>query len=168
LGRTAIGGSTAVAVPHMRLVADEPLGFIVVWESIYDGIELRVRRSNPLSSYLWPPEGVSICSGLGQSPRFEATSDGEWGVVVAWIDGDRRLYAQRLGGHGEKLWGDEGVLVTHGACELSVWLEGDSDNGFVVGWTSGFNTYNPDDSYMQKLDAEGNILWKEGGIKIRP
>jgi hypothetical protein len=167
LGKTAIGGA-GVMVPQMRLVADEPLGFFVVWESVGDGIGICVKRSNPISSYLWPPDGVSVCSGLNQSPRFVATSDGEWGVVVAWIDGGRNLYAQRLDGLGQKLWGDEGMLVADDACELSMWLSGDSDNGFVVGWTSGFHTYHPDDSHMQKLDAEGNVLWKEGGIRIRP
>jgi hypothetical protein len=168
LSKTAIGGPTAVVVPHIRLVGDEPLGIIAVWEGLGDGIELRVMRDNPLSSYLWPQAGVSVCSGLHQSPRFNATSDGRGGVVVVWIDGDRRLYAQRLDGLGEKLWGDEGVLITHGACELSVWVVGDSDKGFVLGWTSGFTTYHPDDSYLQKIDAEGNILWKEGGIKLGP
>jgi hypothetical protein len=166
LSKTAIGGPMAVVVPHMRLVGDEPMGVIVVWEGIGDGIELRVMRDNPLSSYLWPKEGVSICSGLHQSPRFAATSDGKGGVVVAWIDGERRLHAQRLDYYGQKLWGDEGVLIAQGACELSVWVVGDSDNGFVLGWTSGFTTYNPDDSYLQKIDAEGNVLWKEGGIRL--
>jgi hypothetical protein len=168
LSKTAIGGPTAVVVPHIRLVGDEPLGVIVIWEGLGDGVELRVMRDNPLSSYLWPQAGVSVCSGLHQSPRFNATSDGRGGVVVVWIDGDRRLYAQRLDGLGEKLWGDEGVLITHGACELSVWVVGDSDKGFVLGWTTGFATYHPDDSYLQKIDAEGNILWKEGGIKLGP
>jgi hypothetical protein len=125
-------------------------------------------RDNPLSSYLWPQAGVSVCSGLDQSPRFNAASDGEGGVVVVWIDGDRKFYAQRLDYYGQKLWGDEGVLIAHGACELSVWVRGNSDNGFVLGWTSGFTTYHPDDSYLQKIDAEGNILWREGGIKLGP
>jgi hypothetical protein len=166
--RSVIEGPLEAMHPNFQAVGDEPMGIIAVWEGSGDGIELRVIRDNLLSSYSWPQEGVSICSGLNQSPRFTATSDGEGGVVVAWIDGDRRLYAQRLDGLGQKLWGDEGVLITHGACELSVWVVGDSDNGFVLGWTSGFNTYYPDDSYLQKIDAEGNILWKEGGIKLGP
>ncbi len=166
LSKTAIGGPGAVVVPHIRLVADEPLGYIVVWEGSGDGIELRVMRDNLLSSYIWPESGVSVCSGLDHSPRFAATSDGEWGVVVIWIDSDRKLYAQRLDGLGQKLWGDEGVFIAYEACAWSVWVEGDSDNGFVVGWTSGFNTNHPDDSYLQRIDAEGNVLWDEGGIKL--
>jgi hypothetical protein len=168
LGSTTISGPRTAMTPNMRVLGDELMGIIVVWEGIGDGIELCLIRSSSLSSYLWPSEGVSVCSGLSKSPRFNATSDGKGGVVVAWIDGDRRLYAQRLDSVGEKLWGDEGVLVAKGACEMSVWLSGDSYNGFVVGWTSGFTTYNPDDSYTQKLDAEGKVLWDEGGIKIRP
>jgi hypothetical protein len=168
LSKTALGGPLIAMTPNMRVVGDELMGVIVVWEGIGDGIELRVMQDNLLSSYIWPQDGVSVCSGLDRSPRFAATSDEEWGVVVIWIDSDRRLCAQRLDGLGQKLWGDEGVLIAHGACELSVWVRGDSDNGFVLGWTSGFNTYHPDDSYLQKIDAEGNILWKEGGIKLGP
>jgi len=166
LGSNAISGPRTAMTPNMCAVADEPMGIIVVWEGLGDGIELCVIRDNLLSSYLWPQAGVSICSGLHQSPRFNATGDGRGGVVVAWIDGDRNLYAQRLDGLGEKLWGDEGVLISRGACELSVWVVGDSDNGFIVGWTSGFTTYHPDDSHIQKIDAGGNILWGEGGIRL--
>jgi hypothetical protein len=164
--RSAIGGPLEAMHPNFQVVGDEPMGIIAVWEGSGDGIELSLMRNNPASSYFWPPEGVSICSGLNKSPRFNVISDGEGGVVVAWIDGDRHLYAQRLDGVGEKLWGDEGVLVAEGVCEMSVWLSGDSYNGFVVGWTSGFTTYNPDDSYIQKLDAEGNLLWGGDGIKL--
>jgi hypothetical protein len=164
--RSVIEGPLEAMTPNVRVVGDEPLGIIVVWEGIGDGLELRLMRNNPLSSYLWPQEGISICSGLGQSPRFNVISDGKGGVMVAWIDGDRGLYAQRLDSVGEKLWGDEGVLITQGACELSVWVVGDSYDGFVAGWTSGFNTYHPDDSYIQKIDANGNLLWGEDGIEL--
>jgi hypothetical protein len=166
--RSVIEGPLEAMHPNFQVVGDEPMGIIAVWEGSGDGIELSLMRDNPLSSYIWPTEGFSICSGLNKSPRFNAISDGRGGVVVAWIDGERRLYAQRLDSVGEKLWGDEGMLITHGACEMSVWVVGDSDKGFVLGWTSGFTTYNPDDSYIQRLDAEGNILWEEGGIRIGP
>jgi hypothetical protein len=164
--RSAIEGPRAAMHPNFQVVGDGLMGIIAVWEGSGDGIELCLMRNNPISSYFWPREGVSICSGLNQSPRFNVISDGKGGVVVVWIDSDRELYAQRLDSVGEKLWGDEGALITHGACELSVWVVGDGYRGFVLGWTSGFTTYHPDDSYLQKIDAEGNILWKEGGIKL--
>lgn len=167
-GSAAISGPRIAMTPNMRVLGDEPMGVIIIWEGVGDGIELCMMRNNPLSSYFWPPDGVSVCSGLSQSPRFNAISDGKGGVVVIWVDGERRLYAQRLDSVGQKLWGDEGVLIAQEACELSVWVVGDSYKGFVVGWTSGSNTYHPDDSYLQKLDAEGHAHWGEGGIKISP
>lgn len=164
--RDVINGPLGAMHTNLRVVGDEPLGIIAVWEGSGDGIELCVMRDNPLSSYLWPEEGVSICSGQPHSPMFEAVSDGDWGVVVAWMDADRKLYVQRVNGQGEKLWGDEGVFVASGVCRWALWLGGDSDNGFVLGWSSGSNVNQPDDSYLQKLDAEGNILWGEGGIRL--
>jgi hypothetical protein len=164
--RSAIGGPLEAMHPNFQVVGDGLMGIDAVWEGSGDGIELSLMRNNPLSSYFWPPEGVSICSGLHQSPRFNVISDGRGGVVVAWIDGDRRLYAQRLGSVGEKFWGDGGVLVAYGACEMWVWVVGDGYHGFVLGWMGGFTTYNPDDSYLQRLDAAGNLLWGDDGVKI--
>lgn len=167
-GSSAIGGPLIAMTPNMQAIGDELMGITIIWEGIGDGIELRLMRNNPLSSYLWPPEGVSVCSGLGQSPRFEVASDGRGGVVVIWVDGDQNLYAQRLDSVGQKLWGDEGVLVAQGACGLPVWVAGDSYNGFVVGWTSGANFNYPDDSYIRKINAEGIIRWGESGVKLGP
>jgi len=90
---------TSTVNSQVRAVADGQLGVIVVWEDHREGMALYAKRNNPLLSFLWPENGIPACTGLPDiSPRFETTGYGEGGVVVAWIDGDRKLYAQMVDG----------------------------------------------------------------------
>jgi hypothetical protein len=45
-------------------------------------------------------------------------------------------------------------------------LCGDKQGGFIIGWSTGWDTYQPNDSYIQKVDAEGHLLWGEEGIRL--
>jgi len=160
---------TSTINTQIRAVADGQLGVTVVWEDHRDGMALYLKRNNPLSSFLWPENGVPVCTGLPDvSPRFETMGDGEGGVVVAWIDGDRKLYAQMLNASGQKQWGDQGILIAKGVCDLPLELSGDSWTGFVVGWCEGTEIHHLEKSYVQKIDAEGNLLWGDNGIKVNP
>ncbi len=154
---------------QIKAVGDEPLGVIVVWEDHRDGMALYAIRDNPLSSFRWPENGVPVCTALPRvSPRFEAVSSGDSGVVIAWIDGDRKLYAQMLDAFGQRQWGDKGVLIASGVCDLPVKLSGNSKNGFIVGWCAGKEVHHSERSYVQRIDAEGNLLWGEEGIRLHP
>jgi hypothetical protein len=173
LGRFVLCELMAPMGPQTRVVPDEPmdLGIIVVWKDLRDGTGLYAMRDSPLRSFLWTPNGVPVCTGMTQiAPFFDAVSDGDGGVVVAWMDGDRRLYLQRLDYFGDRVWGenDEGVLIADDVASWSIWLAGDKHNGFVVGWLSGSDPNHPDDSYIQKVDISDDVLWEDGGIQIGP
>ncbi len=160
---------TSTVNTQIRVATDRQLGVIVVWEDHRNGMALYAKRNNPLSSFLPPENGVPVCSGLPEvSPRFEAIGDGKGGVVVAWIDGDHKLYAQLLDPFGEKQWGDNGILIADNLCDLPVKLSGDPENGFILGWCEGTEIHHPGKSYVQKIDAEGKLLWGEDGIKLKP
>jgi len=160
---------TSTINTQIRVVTDSQLGAIVIWEDHRDGMALYTKRNNPLISSLWPENGVPVCTDLPDvSPRFEAADSGAGGVVVAWIDGDRKLYAQMLDTSGQKQWGDDGVLIAKGVCNQPVKLCGDNQVGFIVGWSTGAEAYHPNDSFVQKIDGEGNLMWGENGIKLKP
>ncbi|MBW2021146.1 MAG: hypothetical protein JRI65_14305 [Deltaproteobacteria bacterium] len=160
---------TSTVNAQIRAVADRQLGVIVVWEDHRDGMALYAKRNNPLLSFLWPENGVPVCTGLPHiSPRFETMGDGEGGVVVAWTDGDRKLYAQMLDASGQKQWGDEGILIAKGVCNRPVKLCGGNQGGYIIGWSTGWDTYQPNDSFVQKIDGGGNLMWGEDGIKLKP
>jgi len=154
---------------QVSLVSDGQLGAIVVWEDHRDGMALYTQRpyTNPLSSYIPPENGVSVCTGLPEvSPRFDAIFDGKGGVIVAWIDGNRKLCVQKLDSVGQRQWGDEGILIADGVCDLPVMITKVKQNGFAIGWCTGKDKHIPEDSFIQRIDLEGNLLWGSEGIKL--
>ena len=154
---------------YTRVVTDGSGGAIVVWEDLRKGMALYAQKVNADGEAQWQENGLPVCTELPMvSPRFEAVNSGAGGVVVAWIDGDRKLYAQMLDASGQKQWGDEGILIAKGVCNQPVKLRGDKQGRFIVGWSTGWDTYQPNDSFVQKIDAEGNLIWREDGIKLKP
>jgi hypothetical protein len=154
---------------YTRVVTDGSGGAIVVWEDLRKGMALYAQKVNADGEVQWQENGVPVCTELPVvSPRFEAVDSGAGGVVVAWIDGDRKLYAQMLDASGEKQWGDKGIFIAKGVCSQPVKLCGDNQGRFIVGWSTGWDTYQPNDSYIQKIDAEGNLLWGDDGIRLNP
>jgi hypothetical protein len=154
---------------YTQLVSDGSGGAIVVWEDLREGMALYAQKVNANGEPQWQENGVPVCTDLPEvSPRFKAADSGAGGVVVAWIDGDRKLYAQMLDASGQKQWSDQGILIAKGVCNQPVKLCGDNQGGFIVGWSTGAEAYHPNDSFVQKIDAEGNLMWGEDGIKLKP
>jgi hypothetical protein len=154
---------------YTQLVSDGSGGAIVVWEDLRKGMALYAQKVNADGEPQWQKNGVPVCIDLPEvSPRSEAADSGAGGVVVAWIDGDQRLYAQMLNASGQKRWGDQGILIAKSVCNQPVKLCGDRQGGFIVGWSTGAEAYHPNDSFVQKIDAEGNLMWGEDGIKLKP
>ncbi|MBA7686288.1 hypothetical protein ES703_94731 [subsurface metagenome] len=151
-----------------RVVRDEDSA-IVVWEDLRQGMSLYVQKVSTEGNPLWLENGAPVCTNIPRvSPRFEVVSNGDGGVVVVWIDGDSRLYAQMLDYYGQRLWSEEGILIATGACHQPIKLCGDSQSGFIIGWGTGKEIYHPDKSYLQKLDSTGNLLWGDKGIRLNP
>jgi hypothetical protein len=154
---------------YTRVATDGSGGAVVVWEDLRKGMALYAQKVNADGEAQWQENGLPVCTELPVvSPRFEAVDSGADGVVVAWIDGDQRLYAQMLDASGRKRWGEQGILIAKGVCNQPVELCGGNQGGFIVGWSTGAEAYHPNDSFVQKIDAEGNLMWGEDGIKLKP
>jgi hypothetical protein len=154
---------------YTRVVNDGFGGVIVIWEDLRKGMALYAQKVNADGEVQWQENGVPVCTDLPVvSPRFEAVDNGAGGVVVGWIDGNRKLYAQMLGASGQRLWGNEGILLADGVCNQPVELCGDKQGGYIIGWSTGWDTYQPNDSFIQKIDVGGNLMWGEDGIKLKP
>jgi hypothetical protein len=152
---------------YTRVTADNPGGGIVVWEDLREGMALYAQKVNSVSLPIWQENGVAVCTGLPEvSPRFNAIDNGEGGAVVFWIDGSYTLNAQMLNSAGQKQWGYEGIRIAKGVCDLPITITGDKQYGFVVGWSTGKDAYSPENSHVQKINAEGNLLWGKNGIEL--
>jgi len=167
-------GSQMIAQP--RLVSDDSGGAIVFWES---RVSIYAQRLNATGNALWPEEGIQVWDGEGtpRSPYYSVASDGSGGAIVAWnyvekgkVGGTSpTLRGQRLAADGNKLWRDDGILVStsikdRGATRVAI--SHDGLGGALIAWGVGKSTYRPDKSYVQRIDAGGNRLWGEKGIRL--
>jgi len=159
---------TALVHPKTGVVSDGLGGAIVVWEDHRQGTAIYAQKVNSRGEVQWQENGVPVCIDLPEvSPRFGAVSDGSGGAIVVWGDGDRNLYAQKIDAMGKK-WGTDGILIATGICSLPVRLSGDGLGGIIVGWNTGRELHHPKESYAQRVDPNGKLLWGEEGIRLNP
>ena len=105
--------------------------------------------------------------GGGYTP-FVFCSDGNNGVITAWVDGTH-IDAQRVDANGYLKWGANGILVYDSTgTQLNLKITTDGHGGCYVAWVSysvvgGFAHY----SYLvQRIDSNGNELWLHDGLQV--
>jgi len=158
----------SVVHPQTRVVSDGLGGAIAVWEDHRQGMAIYAQKVSTEGKALWRENGVPVCTDLPQvSPRFDAVVDGNGSVVVAWIDRDRKLYAQTIDAMGQRQWGD-GILISTGNCDLPVKISQDGQGGVIIGWATGYQVHHPKQAYVQRIDPDGKLLWGEEGIRLNP
>jgi len=161
------------------LLEDQAGGAIAIFQDLRPGQnnQLYGQRVDATGATLWGTNGVPlVVLPVGQSWQVmqvwhSIASDGTGGVVVAWEDFRNQtthdIYAQRLSPSGQRLWGDEAVLLhpTPGA-QRDPSLATDGAGGAFVAWN---DVRNPPygDVYAQHVDAAGNIQWGGDGLIVR-
>ncbi len=100
---------------------------------------------------------------------FRSSASLNEGVVYAWSDtrdGARDLYAQCIGSDGQKLWGENGLLVdSKPDRQEDPVVIGTSDNCAIIAWVD-FSSDPDGDIYAQKINASGQKLWDENGVPL--
>lgn len=159
----------ADSVRKPQVVRDGSGGAFVLWR---DSNVVWAQRLDATGSPLWPENGIQV--GQGEIPDYHLTYDGSGGIVIVWASGwneGRKLYAQRIDGSGQKLWGGDGILVSNVSAYWASYSiparisQGDS-GGFIITWAAGEHIKDTTSSYIQKISAEGEIMWGEDGIRI--
>jgi hypothetical protein len=113
----------------------------------------------------WGEDGVSV--GLVPERSDEMASDGSGGVIVVGctFQGDSdAVYAQRVDSAGNTLWRSGGVQVFVGLVEGAC-IAGDGSGGGIIVFEQ-VTLRTDSDIYVQKVDAEGDILWGPDGVPI--
>src|SRR5207244_4753616 len=62
----------------------------------------------------WTPNGVAICSAVGDQDRPYLVGDGAGGAIIVWYDrraGDYDIYAQSVDAEGTPRWTPQGVAI---------------------------------------------------------
>ncbi|GAJ06894.1 unnamed protein product [marine sediment metagenome] len=86
------------------------------------------------------------------------------------MDKGEILRVQRLDAEGKLIWQDDGVPVATGVkenCNYAA-ISQDGLGGALITWGTGRDVYTVEKSYLQRIDAEGNPLWGDEGIRLSP
>lgn len=135
--------------------------------------DVYVQHFDAAGNRLWGATGILVCNAVGDRADPVIVPDGEGGCIVAWDDYRNAggvpygsdIYAQRVSFLGTPLWATNGVAVIvnindqkfprmiagSGSTAFLAWQDLRSDTG---------------DIYVQKLDADGTVLWGAGGIAV--
>jgi len=173
LGITKGGGRC----PHSPLtISDGAGGAIIIWEDLRQGMmSIYAQRIDAEGNIKWEPGGEEVCyikthSSFGYRA---AVSDGSGGAIIALRykeaeAGKEGTLAQRIDVAGTTIWPNDGILVfPDGDCFGHV-LSDDGCGGAIVAWGTGKSIWKPKKSHVQRIDAEGNCIWGEEGIRLNP
>lgn len=159
------------------LVADGVGGAVIAWRDDRGGnLDVYAARVGPGGDSLWPPCGVALCTNVYAQGNIAIAPDGAGGAIVAWEDcrssGDftSDIYAQRVSNAGQVLWAPDGVaLCTAANGQIQPRIVADGTGGAIITWQDsrrhGLGDF---DVYAMRVDAFGDRLWQENGIRVCP
>jgi len=130
-----------------------------------------IRNSGDEPVFILPFGGVPALTGtIGGGDNCDAAPDGADGAIVVWEDHRRgpfySIYAQRTSDTGQRLWGDSGLKMANGSYEqLTSFVVSDGNGGAIIAWKSDTDEQFTN-LYMQRVDADGNTLWGDEGIRF--
>jgi hypothetical protein len=158
-----------------QITGDGVGGAIIAWVDYRDGRpEVYTQRVNDTGNVLWATDGVAVSSGDSVSawfsPVFGLISDGQGGVIVAWIghrNGNPDIFAQRIDGDGNPLWGTDGVSVCKDdSAQTQPRIVSDANGGAIIAWTDRRGDGNESGIYAQRIDADGAPIWVMDGVAV--
>ena len=113
-------------------------------------------------------ENLPICTAENEQYFPSITTDGKDGAVVTWRDGrngNYDIYAQRIDSNGDIVWQNSGNSVCkHDASQSDPVIVSDMNGGGIIVW--GDTRNGSQDSYAQRINADGQILWEKDGVSI--
>ena len=125
----------------------------------------------PIANAEWPPsatQNLPLCTAQNEQHFPVLVPDGKNGAIVAWSDArnaNRDIFAQRISATGDVLWKTDGIPI----CDLpssQSWplIVNDTRGGAILVW--GDTRHGNQDSYAQRIDADGNKLWDSEGVPV--
>lgn len=155
-----------------QIVSDGEFGAIIAWTDWRKGTESDVyaQRVDPFGRLLWDLSGVPICTAANDQAWVHMASDGAGGALITWEDlraDTSDIYAQRIDGSGNILWGADGVAVC--AASRDQWLPqiiSDGVGGAFLAWEDQRSWTSAQDVYAQRIRANGTPAWAPDGVGI--
>jgi len=121
----------------------------------------------------WPEDSstnVPICTADGTQEHPRITTDGAGGAIIVWQDmspSSSDVYAQRIDARGQVRWTENGVAIClENGDQWFPNLVSDGAGGTIIAWWDKRVGFTETDIYAQRVDENGQIQWKPGGIPI--
>lgn len=115
------GGTPVCTAPWYQLqsviASDGAGGAFIAWADLrpsWSGLDIYAQRIDSRGNPVWAPDGIPVCTAAERQFNAIIGSDGLGGAIVAWMDqriGGADIFAQRISGTGEMLWGTDGSIV---------------------------------------------------------
>ena len=118
---------------------------------------------------MWDPQGLAIRAGehVTWEQTYARSEDGT--TLIVWTDarnGNYDVFAQAFNGNLDSLYSV--AVCTHPSSQKNLAVCAVTD-GWIVAWTdnrTGGSSWGDQDFCVQKLDAQGNLLWNPDGVLI--
>ncbi|UCF05882.1 MAG: choice-of-anchor D domain-containing protein [bacterium] len=152
---------------YQEIVVDGAGGAIITWQDYRSGSSYQIyaERLDASGSSQWYVDGVLICSNrYGTSP--EIATDGAGGAIIAFMEGNDEISAQRVRADGTQAWGfSQGVTirVTAGSVD-GIGIVADGAGGAIIAWQ---DNRSGADIYAQRVEGtSGTPYWTVNGIAV--
>ena len=168
-GMPVVRGAGFQSAP--QVVSDGLGGALFFWQDDRNGnLDIYGQRLSTTGVPLWGPNGIAICTAVGDQRLGSVIPDGTAGAILCWED-DRGgatatdIYVQRVSNSGTALWTAGGLVVgaAAGTQQLPV-LVSDGLYGAIVAWQD--NRGANQDVYAQRVSGAGSALWTANGVSL--
>jgi hypothetical protein len=162
------------------MCSDSHKGAIIVWADQRPPApgeqQIFVQRIDSNGVTKWTQDGIVLPQPTGtfapDAPLIE--SDGAGGAIifytVTFIGGADGIYAQRIDGNGNLLWGSTGVPVATAQDSRIRSNQADANNNAAADGEGGafitYQTYGPFNIMAQHIDKNGTLLWGTNGVQV--
>ncbi|WP_256010456.1 T9SS type A sorting domain-containing protein [Desertivirga xinjiangensis] len=136
--------------------------------------KLLLQRLSAAGFKQWGEEGKRVSESLNHTVYGFMVPDGTGGCFVAWVENinddesTSDIYAQRIDAHGNRLWGNNGVVVCNSPEEqYASNMVPDGAGGVVISWTD--NRSEGELSrhvYAQRFNGGGAAQWATNGVPV--
>ncbi|MCF6147428.1 MAG: hypothetical protein E3K37_02095 [Candidatus Kuenenia sp.] len=113
---------------------------------------------------------TAICTASGQQSAIQVISDGTGGAIIVWEDTRNvhfDIFAQRIDAKGNVMWEENGVPVCLAEENQKLpKIISDGAGGVIITWHDLRSGITNSDIYAQRIDVNGNPMWKTDGIPV--
>lgn len=133
--------------------------------------DIYAQKINNSGETAWGYTGITVNSsgGLAAQKNVRILSSGDDAYIFAFEDyrsGHPRIFLQKIGPSGKKIWGESGTSASASSGEQkNPELTTDGGGGAIVAWEDYSNPSGPR-IFCQKINSSGSKTWDKNGIPL--